>query len=161
MSIFSWEGLIALLLGACSRPGDKIDFVPVGGVNPDLQEIAIAEFDNSGIAYRVTKGGILEADFARSQDIVEIVTRVWETHLPRERTFNINPDYLAAFRVNLKEASIPYRSVYVDDLEWTVVDKEDAVGARQAFDRAFGSETDGEWDDETALEIIREQQRER
>ena len=152
--------LISVFLAACGGPADQIDFVPVGGVNPDLQEIAIVELDNSGIDYRVSNEGILEADFARVQDIVEIVTRIWETHLPRERSFNINPDYLAAFRANLKEASIPYRSVYVDDLEWTVVDKEDAVGARQAFDRAFGSETDGEWDDETALEIIREQQRE-
>jgi hypothetical protein len=130
--------IVALLLTACGQPTDDIDFVPVGGVNPDLQEFAIVEFENSGIDYRVTEKGFLEADFSRAKDIVEIVTRIWETHLPTERSFSINPDYLTAFRTNLDEASIPYHSMYVDELEWTVVEERDASRARQILNRVFG-----------------------
>lgn len=139
--------LIALLLAACSRPADEIDFVPVGGVNPDLQEIAILEFENSGIDYRVTEEGVLEADFARAQDIVEIVPRIWATHLPRERSFSINPDYLTDFRARLDEASIPYRSLNVDGNEWTVVEERDAPRAKQILDQVFELESEGDiWD---------------
>ena len=130
--------LIAALLMACGQPASNIDFVPVNAVIPDLQEIAIDEFENRGIDYRITAEGTLEADYARVEDISEIVIRIWETHLPRDRSFSINPDYLAAFRTQLDEESIPYRALKADGLEWTVVEEGDAVRAREIMDSVFG-----------------------
>ena len=144
--LFAWP-LIALLLAACGQRTDDIEFVPVGGVSPDLQEIAIAEFENGGIDYRVTDEGTLEADFAKVQEIVEIVPRIWKTHLPEERSYSINPDYLTEFRVELDRASIPYRSLNVDGDEWTVVEERDAPMAKQILNQVFGMETEQEiWD---------------
>lgn len=129
--------LIAVLLSGC-RSGPDAEFVPIKAVYPDLQAFAISEFEDRGIQYRITEEGILEVDFARAEDVVEIVTGIWETHLPSERSFSINPDYLSAFRAALDEESIPYRSLSADELEWTVVDEPDAAEAQRILDRVFG-----------------------
>ncbi len=134
--------LIVVLLAACGQPEAEIEFVPVGGFDQDLREFAIAELENREIDYRITEEDTLEADFARMEDIVEISTRIWETHLPRDRSFSINPHYLTAFRLALDEESIAYRSISADGLEWTVVDEPNASRAREILNRVFGMEND-------------------
>ncbi len=126
--------LIAALLAACSQPGSEINYMPLKGVYPDLQEIAIAEFKQRGIDYRVADDGIVEVDYARADDIAEIVTRIWETHLPRERSFSINPAFVMAFRQQLDEESIPYRTLRADGLHWTVVEEGDERRASEIKD---------------------------
>ncbi len=136
------SSLAAVLLCACGQPADDVHFVAVNAVIPDLREVAIDEFENSGIDYRITETGILEADYARVEDISEIVIRIWETYLPKNRSFSINPAYLAAFRGQLDDASIPYRSIRADGLLWTVVEERDVARAREIQDQVFGMGTE-------------------
>ncbi len=127
--------LIAALLAACSQPGPEINYVPVNAVYPDLQEIATAEFKKRGIVYRFNEDGVVEVDYARADDIAVIVTRIWETHLPRDRSFSINPAYLSAFRRALDEESITYRTLRADGSHWTVVEEGAAPRASEILDR--------------------------
>ena len=121
--------LVAILLSSCIQ--SETEYIPVNAGNLELQEIMISEFESGGIKYRITEKGILEADVTRGRDISEIGNRIWDTYLPRGRSFNVNPDYLVTFRAQLDQESIIYRSLYLDGLDWTIVEDRDATRAEE------------------------------